>query len=95
MKNIFGKENDVIVEELNKLIKDRSNFLANVKIKWFNQYSFQRYFAHTTCLWFYVEQTFNIKKEILKKNNSKYSYYHYDSIKYVIHRHLFCFWVIE
>ena len=37
MSNVFGKENDVIVEGLTKLIKDRSNTLGNVKIKRYNQ----------------------------------------------------------
>ena len=37
MSNVFGKENDVIVEELTKLIKDRSNIQGNVKIKRYNQ----------------------------------------------------------
>ena len=64
MSNIFGKEKDVIVEELTKLIKDRSNILGNVKIKRYNQKNFQKNFVHTACLWFSVKQTFNAKEEI-------------------------------
>ena len=89
MSNVFGKENDAILEEMTKLSKDRSNILAKkLKIKRFNQYNFWRFFVPSTCLWFHVEQTFDIKKEIYKKVNPTYGDYHYESIKHVSNRHL-------
>ena len=53
MSNVFGKEDDVILEEVNKLINDRSNILTkNLKIKRFNQKYFGIYFVHPNCLLF-------------------------------------------
>lgn len=53
MSNVFGKEDDVILEEVNKLINDRSNILTkNLKIKRFNQKHFWIYFVHPNCLLF-------------------------------------------
>ena len=43
MSNVFGKENDVKLEEVTKFFNNRSNILAkNLKIKRFNQYNFWR-----------------------------------------------------
>ena len=51
--NVFGKENDVILEEVTNLINDRCDVLTeNLKIKRFNQYNFWRYFVQTAFLWF-------------------------------------------
>ena len=51
--NVFGKENDVILEEVTNLINDRCDVLTkNLKTKQFNQYNFWRYFVQTAFLWF-------------------------------------------
>ena len=73
MSNVFGKENDAILEEVTTLSKDRSTILA---IFW--RLLFWRFFVHPTCLWFHVEQKFDIKKEIYNKVNPTSGDYHYE-----------------
>ena len=80
----------MLLEEVTKLINDRSNILAKkVKIKRFNRYNFWiYYFVHPTCL-FPVEQTSGFKEGIYNKVNSKYGDYHYEPIKHMGNRLLF------